>query len=84
LDGEFNLTAAGELKRLLLEWLASGGDLQVDLEQAAEIDITLLQLLVAAESAAAHSGAGFAARVSPAAAMAARDAGFDRFPGIAA
>jgi anti-anti-sigma regulatory factor len=84
LPGEFTLASAGELKRVLLEWQAAGGDLRLDLEGAGAIDITLLQLLVAAGREAALSGAGITAGVSPAAAAAARDLGFDRFPGATA
>lgn len=84
LEGEFGVTSAPELKTLLLEWVASGRDLQMDLERAEEIDITLMQLLWAAGREAARAGAGMVSRVSEAAAMAARDAGFERFPGAAA
>jgi anti-anti-sigma regulatory factor len=48
LAGEFNLSAASELKSLLLEALASTKELQLDLSAAEQIDITLLQLLDAA------------------------------------
>ena len=81
LEGEVKLSSAKELQGLLLECQASGGDLQLDLERTGEIDITLLQLLVAAGREAARSGAGITAGVSQAAAAAAREAGFDRFPG---
>ena len=84
LDGEFTLASAPELKALLLEWLASGKDLQLDLEQAGQIDITLLQLLWAAAREARRAGAGISSRVSETAAVAARDAGFERFPWEAA
>jgi len=83
LEGEFTLASAPELKRLLLEWLESGKDLQLDLERADEIDITLLQLLCAAGHEAARAGLGMVSRVSEAAAAAAREAGFVRFPGAA-
>ncbi len=81
LEGEFTLGAAGELKKLLLEWQASGSDLQLDLERAAEFDLTLLQLLVAAGREGAGSRSALTIRVSPEIAAAVRDAGFDRFPG---
>ena len=84
LEGELTLTSAAELKQLLLEWLASGKGLQLDLEHASEIDITLLQLLWAAGREAARTGAEVGSRVSEAAAAAARVLGFDRFAGAAA
>lgn len=84
LEGEFNLTSAAELKRTLLEWLASGKDLQLDLERTEAIDITTMQLLWAAGREAVRAGAGIASRVPEAAAIAALDAGFKRFPGTAA
>lgn len=82
LEGESTVTSAAELKNLLLEGLASGNDLRVDLEQAEEIDITVMQLLWAAGREADRKGAGISIRVSDAAATAARDAGFARFPGL--
>ena len=84
LAGELTLTSAAELKNLLLQGLASGNDLRLDLEQAEEIDITLMQLLWAAGREADRKGASLAIQMSEAAATAARDAGFERFPGLAA
>jgi anti-anti-sigma regulatory factor len=81
LEGDFNLTSAGELKAVLLEGLASGQELQLDLERAGLIDITFLQLLWSAERAAAQAGSGLVSRVSEAVAEAARGAGFISFPG---
>ena len=82
LEGEFTVTSAAELRNLLLEGLASGNDLRLDLERIDEIDITLMQLLWAAGREANRTGATMAIRVSDAAAMAARKAGFERFPGM--
>ena len=82
LAGEFTLTSAAELKNLLLQGLASGNDLRLDLEQAEEIDITVMQLLWAAGREADRKGASLAIQMSDAAAMAARDASFERFPGL--
>jgi anti-anti-sigma regulatory factor len=81
LEGEFTMTSATELKNVLLECLASGNDLRLDLSQAEEIDITLMQLLWAAGHEALRKGTGIVVQVSDAAATAARDAGFERFPG---
>jgi anti-sigma B factor antagonist len=83
LEGECTLTSAAELKRLLLEVLASGKDLHLDLERAAEIDLTVMQLLWAAGREVARAGAGIDIRLSEAAGLAAREAGFDPFPGLA-
>ena len=82
LEGEFSVTSAAELKDLLLEGLASGKHLLLDLEHAEEIDITSMQLLWAAGREADRAGTGMAVRVSDAAAAAAREAGFERFPGL--
>jgi anti-anti-sigma regulatory factor len=82
LEGEFTVTSAAELKDRLLECLATGNNLLLDLERAEEIDITLLQLLWAAGREAGRAGARIAIRLSDAAATAAREAGFERFPGF--
>jgi len=81
LEGSVTVTSAEELKKLLIEGLASGKDLQLNLERAEEIDVTVMQLLWAAEREAARAGGGITSLVSEAAARAARDAGFARFPG---
>jgi ABC-type transporter Mla MlaB component len=83
LEGELTLASAAELKSLLVEWLASGRDLQLDLERAGEIDITAMQLLWSAGRDRARSGKGIVSRVSDALGTAARDAGFEPFPGMA-
>lgn len=84
LEGELTLASAPDLKPLLLEWLASGKDLQLDLERAREIDVTLLQLLLAAGREAARTGVEVESRASEAATAQSRDLGFDRFPGAGA
>jgi anti-anti-sigma regulatory factor len=81
MEGDFNMTSAPALKGTLLEGLASGKELKLDLERVGDIDITLLQLLWSAERDAARAGSGFVSRVSPTAAAIARAAGFERFPG---
>ena len=83
LENTVSFTSADELKKLLLEGLASGKTLRLDLERAEEIDVTVMQLLWAAEREAARAGLGLVSRVSEAAAAAAREAGFERFPGAA-
>ncbi len=84
LEGDFNMSSAAELKRVLLEGLASGQPLELDLERAGQIDITFLQLLWLAEQAAARAGLGLVSRVPESAAALARAAGFDSFPGAPA
>jgi anti-anti-sigma regulatory factor len=76
LEGECTVTLATEMKNLLLEGLASGTELRVDLERAEEIDISILQLLYAA----GRAGAKFSGQPSEAGRMAAREAGFGVFP----
>jgi len=83
MENAVSFTSADELKKLLIEGLASGKELQLNLERAEEIDVTVMQLLWAAEREAARTGLGIVSRVSEAAATAARDAGFERFPGAA-
>ena len=83
LEGAVNLTSAAELKALLLEGLASGGELRLDLERADEIDITVMQLLWAAGREAARAGSKVEVCLSEAAGIATRGAGFNAFPGLA-
>ncbi len=82
LDGEINIASAAELKTLLVEALATGKDLRVDLERATQLDITALQLLWAAERKAAGAGSQFtvAGSVPQELADATADAGFEKFP----
>ena len=82
LEGELSLSCATELKRLLLEWFAGGKDLELDLEHAEEIDITIMQLLWAAARDAARAGRRTAGRASAAVCAAVRDAGFHLAPGF--
>ena len=82
LDGPVNITSAADLKKLLLQALESGKDLRVDLELATELDVTILQLLWAAERKAAGSGTGctLSGRVPPGVSDAVLNAGFEKFP----
>ena len=82
LEGQITVTSAAELKELLLEWLSAGKDLELDLERAEEIDITIMQLLWAAAREAARTGAKIVARASSAAAMAAATRVFAQLPGF--
>jgi anti-anti-sigma regulatory factor len=84
LEGEINVASAAELKKLLLEALASQrqGGVRVELINASELDISILQLLSAAEREARASGQGFslAGEVPERIAAAVAEAGFERFP----
>ena len=82
LDGEIGIACARELKKVLLEALAFGKDLQVDLQQATELDVTAMQLLWAAEREARKSGRRFllAGQVPDEIVVAVMEAGFERFP----
>jgi len=83
LEGDCTITSAAELKQRLIEGLASGKALRLDLEHTGEIDITVMQLLWAAGREAARAGIGMVSRVPETAALAALGAGFERFPGAA-
>jgi anti-anti-sigma regulatory factor len=82
LEDEISITLATELKNFLIRGLASGKGLRVELERATELDVTALQLLLAAEREARKSGTGFfiAGRVPDQISIAAVDAGFEKFP----
>jgi anti-anti-sigma regulatory factor len=82
IDGQATLASAGELKALLLEWLAAGKNLQLDLEGAEDIDIPVMQLLWVAAREAALTGVEITCRASRAAAAALRDSGFAQVPGF--
>lgn len=56
LEGEVDIRAAAELKAILLAALLSRRQLRVDLVGLTTLDITTLQLLWAAEHAAAKGG----------------------------
>lgn len=60
IEGEINIAAAAELKKMLIAALAPGKNVRVELEGVAGIDITTLQLLWAAEREARRLGVGFA------------------------
>jgi len=81
MEGEFTVTSAVELKSLLLEGLASSGELEVDLTGAGEIDVSLLQLLWTAGREAQGQGGRIVRGVKESAKAAAREAGFESFPG---
>ncbi len=82
LDGEVGIACAQELKKVMLQALASGKELQVDLRCATELDVTAIQLLWAAEREARKFGRRFVlAGEAPAEIVAAvTEAGFEAFP----
>jgi len=82
LEGEFTVTSATELKQVLLEGVAAGTDLHVDLERIGEFDITVMQLLWAAGRHTAQAGTKLTVLVPERAAATAREAGFEPFPGL--
>ncbi len=82
LEGEISIGLATELKAALLQALASGAEVRLNLERATELDVTALQLLWAAECEARRSGKAFTlvAPVPPEVLLAVSEAGFERFP----
>jgi anti-anti-sigma regulatory factor len=80
LDGDVGLSSAAELKGFLRQCLSSGKNLVLDLERIQEINISILQLLWAAGRAATQRGVRIDTRVSEAALLTARSAGFHTFP----
>lgn len=81
LEGEINVAAAAELKKILIEALKSEKQVRVDLEGATGVDVTGLQLLWAAEREGQRAGVGFAreGRVPKDIAAVAMEAGLEEF-----
>lgn len=82
LEGQISLACAAELKELLVRWLAAETDLELDLEDAAEVDVSILQLLWTAGREARRANRRIVARPSEALNAAARDAGFEPAAGL--
>ena len=82
MEGHITLACAGELRKLLLDWLATGKSLELNLERAEDIDITAMQLLWTAAREAAREGVGIVARATGAVAATVRDSGFAQAPGF--
>ena len=82
LEGEIDIASAAELKKVLLQALATGAEVRLDVERATELDVTALQLLWAAERAAKGSGRTIAVvgEVPAEILVAAREAGLEKFP----
>jgi len=77
LEGDFNVTSVAELRAQLIGGIESGKQLHLDLSRTTDSDIASLQLLVAA----ARHGLRIVGEVPETAALAARDAGLEPFPG---
>ena len=82
-DGDSSISSAAELKSVLLEGLAARPELELDLTGASEVGIAILQLLWAFARAAREQNCKFASQVPEVILCAARDAGFEGFPGDA-
>jgi len=82
MEGEVDISSAADLKKLLIDAVASGKELRVDLERATELDVTALQLLWAAEREArgAVVPVTLAGHLPEAISVAVSDAGFEKFP----
>jgi len=76
------MSASANLQKAFCEALASGKELRINLEGAAELGITTLQLLWAAGQEAAAAGVGLvvAGRLPEAVTGAVREAGLAKFP----
>ncbi len=81
IEGEADISTSAELRSLLLQALAAGKGLRVDLEKATDLDITAMQLLVATERDAAKSNMPFSleGRVPDDISVAMAHAGFRKF-----
>jgi anti-anti-sigma factor len=81
LEGLIDISCAAELKKLLLQALASGKEMRISLERAGDFDVTAVQLLWAAVREARKSGVGltFVGVVPKEIADTLADAGFEKF-----
>jgi anti-anti-sigma regulatory factor len=83
LEGEFTVTSVAEVKGSIAAELATGNELRLDLGRVEEIDLSGIQLLWSAGGEAERGEVRIGLRLSQAAAAAAREAGFESFPGLA-
>ena len=65
LDGVVDISAAAELKAALLRALEAGAEIRISVDEAAELDITALQLIWATAREASLRGVGFALAWQP-------------------
>ena len=82
LEGAIDISLAAELKTTLLEALKSPKPVRVALNGDADLDVTAIQLLWAAEREAKASNVGFLLDgcVPDAVSATLRETGFERFP----
>ena len=59
LEGEVDISGAMDLKNRLMDALAAGGEVRLDLSAATGLDITVFQLIWAAQRAAHKAGFAF-------------------------
>lgn len=59
LEGEVDIAAAAELRKLLLEACGSGREVRVVLRGVTDLDVTAVQLIWAARRAAEEAGVAF-------------------------
>jgi ABC-type transporter Mla MlaB component len=85
LEDEVDVSCSAELKKMLIEVLASEKALKLDLHLAGDLDITILQLLWAAERDAEKAGKSFDLEGSVPESIRSliREAGFETFPAFA-
>ena len=83
LEGDIDVTCSTELKRALIEAISSGKEVQVDLAQAGDLDVTAIQLFWAASREAEKAAVPFmvSAEVPENIHRAVCEAGFENFPG---
>ena len=81
LSGEVTVSSATRLRAELLAAIASDGEIHVDLEQVEDLDVSAMQLFVAAAREAAAQGRTFQANVPAAIEFTVREVGFEDFPG---
>jgi ABC-type transporter Mla MlaB component len=82
LEGMVDVGCAAELKAALVAAMARGGATEIALAETTEMDVTAMQLLVAAERAARTAGVALTVTGAWPEALAAnwRDAGFGQIP----
>jgi anti-anti-sigma regulatory factor len=82
LEDAIDISFAAELKELLIEALHAGKEVHISLAETAELDVTAIELLWAAEREARGAGIKLALTwPAPKAVIAAViEAGFERFP----
>ena len=82
LEGEIDINGASELKKLLIQALGSGKDIELDLQKTTALDVTSLQLLWAANREALGSGGylAFSGNLPEQLSAVSKETGFEEFP----